>query len=128
MSYSYIIYSPKDDDKWLMNPEQFSHKLIEKWPSAKFTKPSQDSNYVLEWNISISEAISSFGAIGTNPPLIVIHGGDLSLIAQFVIWCRKLIPFDHELQLLISSNNREPLDLDKTTTYEDIIASTVRLK
>jgi hypothetical protein len=75
--------------------------------------------------IPIAKAIvMSEAYLITSPELeseIAIHGGIMDKIAEFAIWFRSIIPLSYKLAMMITSFNRESLELNSHTTSDDII-------
>jgi hypothetical protein len=121
MSYSYLIGPIEFPAKLEIDIDYFIQQLKTKWPDATVRQTMDQSTiYSLEWQLKTGGEGALYGGLRLSPPIVSIDGGDLSLIAEFAIWYRSIIPSEFKLYFYVSSLNREPMELKEDTKEAEI--------
>jgi hypothetical protein len=91
---SYFIIIKTD---WVFNAREFSERLLAHWPTAQIEEIHPKTKYddLLEFEFPMEEA-TLYGSLNQERNAVIFHAG-LQDGAEFVRWCRSLIPADESV-------------------------------
>lgn len=87
MSYFVIIKTG-----WVFEPRRFSEQLLARWSIAKLKEEPPNKKYsdLLEFEFPM-EKTTLYGSLNRKCDAVIFHAG-LQDCAEFIQWCRSLIP------------------------------------
>jgi len=113
----YLII-PSDNSNLEIDPKYLSLKLRERWPMIDIKYEKSYPMMLLEWQI-IDDSINHVGTLHSDKRTIAIDDYPQG-IAEFTIWYKKIIAYDHEIFIYHDGNAEMAVKVTNETSLDRI--------
>ncbi len=121
MSYDYLIGSMGKSRDLKISLDMIAHSLLQNWGEIEIRTTNIGSS-LLEWRISVENSLIN-GNLLSDSQTISLDTGDVTVVAEFAIWYRSLVPQEHKLFLYSGPTWQYPIELFSDTSVEEIVGA-----
>jgi hypothetical protein len=119
MSYGYLIGSMGKSKNLKIDVSSVARSLHQTWKEIEIKEVSIGT-YLLEWEVMVRGSFVH-GGLQSDSQTVSIETSDVTVVAEFAVWYRSLIPQEHDLFLYTGPTWQHPIELFPDTSIEQIV-------
>jgi hypothetical protein len=120
MSYAYLVSPMSEGADFQVDEDLMFRSLQETWIGIEIQQQVPNSTYALRWEAQIRGG-TVLGGLQGNRQAISIETSDKTVVAEFAVWYRSLIPDKHRLFLYKGPTWQHPIELFPGTSVEKVV-------